>query len=758
MRVLPRSHPRLVGYVAFAASLLVAYLVCGHGIPQLRQDWTFSPLGDALASSIGNLYEPWLQMGIGEPQAYPTIYLIGFLLRPLAAVPPTLFVWLLVSGIAFLVASGGAAIGRSLAGPGSMARIACALFALFNPWVYTEFVAGHPWMILAYGLLLWLISEVLAPQPRRARLVVLCALLVCQIEFFVLALIPIAIWLVRTKRLVPLAAIAIAALPIAFGIAAHYDDIRGTPYLLEWQRSQSLDILSALTLRGYFTHYAQGFASIAFVLWAFAAASAAAAVLALRGRHPAGLVLVLGFGAVAFATGTKWILEPAYAYVVLHVPESGVLRELYDVIGLAAIAYTVGIASLASARRWVGIGALVAACLLIIPWLTAPPFGWFAPADTVRAERFPGTSDERIALFPAVQPLQPRRGVGSGYDPDMFVQSARAIPVNVFFPRYPQSAALALARTGDFSQLDALGVRYVVSRPWLVQNEDALRQQVLALRSHGAAPSSALPRSQVRTDSYPLLGLLSGFPDIATVGASAAANSIFFGDAPASGDRSRTWFEAIPASRVGTKVADDWIDARLAILAHPATATRFGGAFTTSAVPLDLPVAPYVLAWTSGRILDREGRVVASSTPGLQWWPLERGATSVRCIGQCAVVGVGNPPKAPTETSRRRPDPVFFRAVTPWLLQATLPAHGASTLRWTSRYERSWTLFGVDRASHVRLDEVLNGWMLPAGPSTTVSIVNLSAAVQMLLEIVAFVAIGVLIVLEYVRDMRREQA
>jgi len=77
----------------------------------------------------------------------------------------------------------------------------------------------------------------------------------------------------------------------------------------------------------------------------------------------------------------------------------------------------------------------------------------------------------------------------------------------------------------------------------------------------------------------------------------------------------------------------------------------------------------------------------------------------------------------------------------PWLLIATIPAHMGETLRFATRYESSWTLLGSD-AGHVRLSGDLNAWLLPAGPDRTIVLINLAAAIQFALELVAFFGIA----------------
>lgn len=720
--------------------IMVAQLVCGHGVPLLRHDWGIPAAPGALGPAIATLYEPWLLRGMGSPQPYPSDYLIGFLLEPMTCLPPLVFTWSLVAATFALVAAGGLEIGRAL-DSGRLAQAGCGLFAILNPWTYTEIVAGHIFMILAYGFVLLLCAETLRPEPRKAALVLWCALLVCQIEFFAFAAIPVGIWLVRSRNYLALAALALAALPIAFGMATHYQEIRGTPFLLEWQKAQSVDVLDGLRLRGYFAGYDGGYTLIAPLLWAFAVAGVVATIVAVRMRSGVVAILAWGWLALAVATGTKWVFAPLYSDIVLKFSEAGLFRELYDLVAFVAIAYVVSIAMLARSHRVTGVLFFALSAMLAYPWVTAPPESWFVPAALVPARSFPGTESERLALFPPIQPLSLAGKLGSGLDPDLFIQRGRAVPVNGVFPAYPEIRALARAREGDFTQLDALAVRYVLSRPLLSADRRSLKAQILMPRRR------SLPSTDVRERSYPMLGLVSGFPSVVSVGQSLSANAIFFADSSEQDtSASSGWFRPVLAPRVSARASTAWIDARLAFLRYPAIATRFGGAFTTSSAPLAIARAPYALVWSAGRILAPSGHAITAATGTLRWVRLPDGASTLRCTAPCAIVALGDPPYVPREAGDRRPRGVSFKVLAPWLVRVSLPVHADSTLRWAVRYERTWTLVGAGAGRHVRLDQDLNGWILPAGSSRSGYLVNGFALAQLVLEIVSALSICVLFV------------
>jgi len=92
----------------------------------------------------------------------------------------------------------------------------------------------------------------------------------------------------------------------------------------------------------------------------------------------------------------------------------------------------------------------------------------------------------------------------------------------------------------------------------------------------------------------------------------------------------------------------------------------------------------------------------------------------------------------------------------PWLIHASLPAHPASTLRWNVRFQRSWALFGTLQLRHVRIDQSLNGWLLPkSSRSQSIWIVNVDSAVQLALEAIGAIATLLLAFLA-ARTNRRE--
>ena len=136
------------------------------------------------------------------------------------------------------------------------AALGIGLFALFNPWVYNEVVAGHLIMVLAYVGLIGCFAE-MAARPGRLRgssraldRADRSAAAVLYRRAAALSVLAIA----TKKWLPPLIGLAVA-LPSIAGLIAD----RGTcsdPVYVEWQINQSLAPVPLLGLGGYFPGYA----------------------------------------------------------------------------------------------------------------------------------------------------------------------------------------------------------------------------------------------------------------------------------------------------------------------------------------------------------------------------------------------------------------------------------------------------------------------------------------------------------------------
>ena len=272
--------------VAIAAAIAFAVFVTLKGVPTLRHDWNWPIDAAAIPSFVEDSFSGWLPAGFGIPNAHPTAYIIAlplvaamWLLGPLAALVLLAFV------AGYLCVRGGAALAAHwTAAPAASAGI--GMFALFNPWVYNEVVAGHLVMVLSYGALLGCIAEMLrGREASSVRLALWLALIEAQLQFFIVAMLALIVFAAVTKKWLPLAAGALFILPSAIGVAAERGWLLQTPYGLTWQSNQSVEPAALFGLGGYFPGYADRLGTVASIaVWLMLALAALGTFFARRSR------------------------------------------------------------------------------------------------------------------------------------------------------------------------------------------------------------------------------------------------------------------------------------------------------------------------------------------------------------------------------------------------------------------------------------------------------------------------------------------
>lgn len=718
---------------------IVVVSVLRYGIPTLRHDWRTPAYPGATDTWLATFFEPWLDAGIGAPQPYPTFYLVGFVVWPFHLLKaPLAILSMFIFASALLTVLAGKALARNLGAPW-YAALAVGAFCVLNPWVYAKYVAGHIVMVLAFGFGLALIAELLRDRPRSPHLILWSALAVTQIEFCALAGPLLLIWSIRNRRFAPLAAFAIALLPIALGLAGRYEAILNTPYLLPWQADQSVSPLSGLLMQGY--NYAGAFQPFSVVLWALVLIAISGAML-LR-RRAAVIVALLALGCWLLATGTTWFFAPAYRFLVLNLPQSGIFRELYDLIAVLVAGYAIGLSAAAARSKILGTLVTVACALLVLPWLLSPVSNFFVPAGDLPQIALPASPASRVALFPAFQPLS-FEGRGSGVDPDAYIQTGLAHPINQAETTFPLTSALVNAERGDNRELEALGVTQITERPYFSSDDAALRMQVAALPAQPRVTSQQLL-------GLPLLSLVSD-PVIAAAPFDPAQDAVFVGDVS---DIDLTRF--MP-DRSTLDPRNAWIDIRLLTLAHPEIQSPLGGVYTSGTVAHTVPDRSNILAWTDGAIVDNAGNVLAMPGNGLRWYALRRPTQSVRCIRDCALVAAANiPPHLHDAALNTRITPVDGTELRPWLWKIRLPQGGGATLRFAETYDRFWIAVAGRRAlPHVRLAGSLNAWNIAGAGDTTVYLIETLSAAQFVLEIGAALAVIGMLVFFATRSVHRD--
>jgi hypothetical protein len=735
------SRETLAKSAAIAAAFLFAAFVAAKGIPTLRHDWSWPIDRSAVASFVTASSAGWLSDGLGTPNAHPTTYLI--------ALPLGLTMWLFGpwSALALLAALTGYLCLRAVAATASHwknawpAAVGLGLFALFNPWVYDEVVAGHLVMVLAYGGFIALLAEMLrGRQASPVRLALWIALIEAQLQFFIVAMAALVVFAVVTRKWLPVALGFLVALPSIAGLVAERATLLQIPYSVQWQVNQSVWPLPLLALRGYFPGYADRLGIVAaLAVWLVLALGIAGSIAERRSKA----VLWAIAGAIclyAVILGAHGPIAAPYAWIVRNLPESGVFRELYDLAGVLAALFVL-LAGAATARiRPLGYVALGAGLALPITWALAPPSDLWIAAVSYPHPRFVAAPFTRVALVPAFQPLGLRGDGGDGADPDAYVHRDGVAVLNEYFPTYPVDMALArYEQSGDVALLRELGVTRIVARPWLVSRTRG---------GIGLAASSLQPAASARLGP-PVRNLDNALPLISECDAprvvpfmrSFEACDIFDGDA---GDPGAIRAVVAPSDSVDPQTA--WIDARLAFAEYPALAQAFGGELTQSRIPASVDPGSWLLAYVRGSLITADGRTLATGSGTFVSFHVPPDVGSVECMGLCELVARSRFPPAPERpSSPARESALEFRAFAPWLYvvdaQTGITSAGTQRLlRFNERYDRAWVAVAAFRVlRHVRVAMSVNGWFV--GSSDRVVLVQVTAAVQLIAEIAGAVCV-----------------
>lgn len=733
--------PAFARLIPIAVAAIFSAFVVVKGVPTLRHDWAWPIDRTAVASFLGESVNGWLSSGFGTPNPHPTTYLIG---PPLAAA-----MWLFgpLAALALFAAAIGYACMRTVAaaaaylGAGATAAIGIGLFALFNPWVYNEIVAGHLVMVLAYAGFIGLCAELLRGRDASSvRLALWVALIEAQLQFYILAMLALVAFAFATRKWLPAVFGAVFALPSIAGLVFERATLLRIPYVVEWQTNQSVFPLPLLALGGYFPGYADRLGPAASVaVWLVLALALAGLVAGLRSRAVVTIALAAAIAFVA-TLGVHGPLAAAYAWTVRNVPESGVFRELYDLAGIFAVSIVL-LACAACARiRRLEYVALAAGVALPITWLIRPPGDLWVGSTAYPHPAVAAPAFTRVALLPAFQPLALREGLGGGADPDAYVRPGGVATINEYFPTYPVDMALAsYEQSADVAPLRALGVSEIVPRPWLVSKVRGgigLAATSLAPR----LPARAAATAQSVDATMPLMSECPALP-LTSLAPRLDACAVFFGDAPG--------YPPVrpliaPSDSIDPQTA--WIDARLAFTEDPALAQGIGGALTQSALPQPVESNAWLLAFVRGSLRAANGRVLATGDGAFAWIWIPRGVFSVACAGLCELVATTPQlPHLPASTAPAQGRAFAFRRILPWLyvVDATGVAAAGSqqrapaVLRFNERYDPGWLAFasgGVLR--HVRVNLAVNGWFLGTLPQTVV-LVQATAVVQAIAEFVA---------------------
>jgi hypothetical protein len=760
-----RLRPRLIEWIAVALGCAIFTIVAAlHGTPALRHDWFFPQDGASAIRSALISWSGWYPGGFGSPAAYVNDYLGGLAYAAFRVIPWPLAAF---AAMMFALAFACVAAGRRLAqeaGAAPLTALAAGLFVAFNPWMYTQIVSGHVFMIAAYAALAALVAETLRAQPRPIVASLLAAATLEQMQFFMLAIPLLAVLALRNRLYLPLATAAIVSLPFWVGIAANAGGFARTPFTFAWEASQSVAPAHALTLTGYFARYTDEMQQLARPAVAVVALIALMALVASPTRRLAVAFLITALLLVA-SMGVLGPFATPFAALVAASPAVGLFRELYDLIGVAALGYAL-LASAAAARwpalRW---PYLAAALALIVAWAVWPPSRFWVDGGGLPRTDVSALPDSRYAIVPAFPPLQ-FGGKGSGLQPDATLRAAGVDPLNESALSWPANSALAAYQMrGDPTGLAALSVTYVASPAGFETDVRGLADQL-------ALPDADLGlldrRATSRTlEAQPEISLVPVPPAVALP--VLGSGSVFFADvAGLSGPLAPAqWREFAPAVSISVpnrlvRARDGWVDARLAFAVKPELGQAFGGALTTSPdALLAIQGGLETLVFVSGKLLAEDGSQLAATTRGYRWIRVPGGVRAVRCAGLCVVALQGTVPAAllvdqrATRASRVKPLP--FRRYAPWLIHVVIPAGDLGALRYNAAFAPRWSaLAGGERLTHVRLDTIANGWLIPGRVAPLdVWLIYAPAAWQFGLEIIGAAWILALLGMSIIPRLRR---
>ena len=721
-----------------ALVVLVATSFVASGTPVLRQDWP--PALSSVAASLSML--GWDPIGLGSAVGYPSSFMIVFarailgqVVGPhLTHVAYTIATWL-------LVASGARSLSARCGAPMS-ARLAAMFVATFNPWTYTELVAGHLYILLAYGATLWLASEAMrTPAPRTRALLAILLLFAAQIQFLVLDGIALAIVALRSRDVRTLALLALFVFFVGWTIVLTRSSLEAIPFKLEWETGLSLAPIDATFLRGYFTHYSAGGDGVAAVAIGVTLVLAAIGLFLSRLTIAKAAIAAVTFCAVTVATGTKGPVALPFDWLVQHLVEIALFRELYTLLAFAILGY-VALASYGTKRFPVlGIVWVIASLAAPISWIVAPPAAWWVRAEAVPHISIP--ADRRYALLPALAPMS-LGTEGSGIDPDARAGPGSSAPINGYRLIYPADAAFGyLLRDGDSAPLAALSVSQIVARPWLSSANVADGAFAFPLPAWLKHPR--LVSGITMLAPLPMLAL-SPLPKIGTNIVHVGSGNVQAGDAgPLCAYAREPGCDASPPSPITApnlyvEAKDGWVDARLAFLEEPELAQNYGGAITTnSEALLSLVGGEDALVSVAGRLTNADGsRVLDRGGTSYHWIAIPQDTDAVRCFGRCVVAAqMISGQSLPLEPPPQPAQAVNFRTLLPWLVIAHVGAGGVATLRYDVTYDRHWSAY-LDRIAlpHLRIDGVVNGWIAPdRRTDATVVLVEWGAAITTLLEL-----------------------
>lgn len=693
-----------------------------------------------LISQAGAGFSTWRTDGLGNPTIYPNDYLFYAIVFVIAhVVSPVVVLAAILLGVALLVVAASRALPNAT--DNSLLQFAVTDVLLFNPWTYTELVAGHLTMLLSYAATAYVVAE--ASKGRAASIIRIClAMLIVaqQLQFLLIGLLGCIILWALLDRWQPFVTAVFIGIPVWIGLAFGYRELLQIPYTLAWERDQSLHLLAAFQLRGYFAQYDVALGRLATISSTLAAVLACAAAIVVRTRAALSVALALLVVLLA-VSGTNSPAAPLYEFVVTHVKATGVFRELYDLVAYLVIGYVLLVALAARRAAWMAPLLALAGLGLLASWIIAPPTRFWVASSALPPLTVDAPPDSRFALMPAFQPLR-FRGQGSGADPNTVAQANNVTPINSYLPSYPAVTALArYVAGGDTSLLRGLSVSEILERPWLCTDVASLRAQT---SSHGEQRGACGERREPLRLPFTAEFTVQPRFAIGTLDTNVGSGNLLLQDAVRAGIlRDVALYTVVPRSLTsGVDAAGDWVDARLFFASKPELGQPYGGVYTRSSLPMPVVPGEQALVLVKGALVGLPGDTFLTKTAlsktanGYRWIAIPRQVRAVRCIGACVIAAQATSTFGyPLNPSANGATQVTANPIFPWLWRAQLPPlTDGMLLRLNVAYTDYWKLLDPNAVvRHVRVDGALNGWVVQgSSPAHSVYVIEArSCALQL---------------------------
>lgn len=731
--------------VALHAVVLISFAlsITYRGVPALRQDWWWPTTHQGVVDYFSRSISGWLPIGIGQPNAYPNDYLLAAALFPaMQLLGPLLALFLFAATIGCCFHWVAVLCSRSVEKTRWYVPLVAEVILLFNPWTYTEVVAGHLYMLLGLTGLAITILAVASSSNSPRSLIVGVALALSQMQFFIICVFIVAtLAIYRKSARLPFLISLVLAGPIVVGVLYNRRELMSIPFLAIWERSESLNPSAAFAFMGYHPNYvAHVDALFRFggMLVVFAGVCSVVLCRSFKTVVPALIgvfVIVLSIGFRGPLAGLEWDLMD-------KIKALAVFRELYDLIGIAIVLFVIASVR-GSSRTAVRITLIVASLIYVTGWLVSPPARWWLSAERIPVGQVRQLPMSRFALSPAFAPIS-FRDQGSGLDPRAFDRK-RSTVFNQYIALFPEGTALERFQAdGDTAMLRNLGVSLILEDRRFASVGNALGQ---------GAYCPAHTRAIAIKDATPLISL-QRFPKISFSGARVGANQVFVSDVPAwfPGNKPRAWFATSRVLRDSFQDVPNgvgWVDAQFVFNRRPALGQPFGGVGAIGISGVLVVQNNYILAAVDGLLVSGSGRIIARGKNDQYRWIDLHGRRSIKCLGTC-VVAMESATKPQREQGVEPQSTIddhypvrTIRFVFPWLAIGRAFVSSRPVLVFDARFNKGWALWtSRGRARHFMLDHLINAWYLGSTKgSIRLVLIDRTALAQFVLEVIALLSL-----------------